>query len=216
MGSRSLRWTIEDAALDALDDLGSTAVLEALCDGPPHRAGLLEAMRASEAAAADTFVRWRETAAGAPAAAAYTSTAARERDHERRIVEALSTPRGAADAPVADAPSMPGPLHAYLRGLEDPAARVGAGLVGRPLASLRIYDQVRGWAETEGDASLVALVADLTAETEPSFGTAAELLGDARPGEDRWRTAVAAGTYAVRLVRDDHADTLAGLGRSFG
>lgn len=215
MAGDALRRTVEVDTSDALADLGSPAVLEALCDGPPARTVLLRAMRASEAAAADTFAGWAGTAGADAAASAYSAAAERERDHERRVAKELPDDGAGADAYGADAPGAPGPLHAYLRGLEDPAARVGAGLVGRPLAALRTYDRARAWAEAHDDTGLADLVAELAAETEPSFGTGVDLLGDAGPGDDRWEAAVAAGAYTVRLIRDDHADALATLGRSF-
>ena len=215
MAGAALRRAVEAAAAAALDDLGSPVVLEALCDGPPDRERLLLAMRASEAAAAATFAGWAATADG-QAAEAYTATAERERDHARRVDAHLADGGDAAGTAPGDAPDDPGPLHAYLRGLDHPAARVGAGLVGRPLASLRTYEVVRSWAAREDDRALANLVAGLAAETEPSFETALDLLGGAGPGDDRWTAAVEAGAYAVRLVRDDHADALAAGGRSFG
>lgn len=207
MGATGLRRAVAARAADDLDRLGRPALLRALCDGPPTVEGLLRAMHASEAAAATTFERWAGTATE-PFASVFAANAEREAKHARRVSATFET---GASAPAP--PTEPGPLHAYLRGLEVPAARVGAGLVGRPLSSLRTYARIRTWAASEGCTSLERLAAELAKETQPSFTAAADLLGAAAPDADRCSTAVDAGVYAIRLVRDDHEDALASLDR---
>lgn len=215
MDAAALRRAVEGRAGDALVDLGSSAVLRALCDGPPTVEALLRATWASERAAAETFAGWAATADGDAAAAAYRTTAARERDHADRVATVLERATGRAPVADRDAPASPGPLHAYLRGLDAPAARVGAGLVGRPLASLRTYGRVRDWADAEGATALRDLVAGLAEETDSSLDLAADLLAAMDDGSADREAVVAAGAYAARVVRDDHADALASLGGSF-
>lgn len=207
MGATGLRRAVAARSADDLDTLDAPAVLRALCDGPPTAEGLLRGMHASEATAATTFDRWAGTATE-PFASVFAENAEREVEHARRVSATLQT---GASAP--GPPTEPGPLHAYLRGLEVPAARVGAGLVGRPLSSLRTYARIRTWAAAQGCTTLERLAGELAEETQPSFTTAADLLGEVAPDSERWSTAVDAGVYAIRIVRDDHEDALVSLDR---
>lgn len=210
MDAAALRNTVEAGVDDALSDLGTRAVLVALCDGEPSRSGLLRATWASECAAAGTFDRWADTAGNPVVRATFAATAHQERDHARRVAAVLG------DEPSADAPDVPGPLHAYLRGLDVLPARVGAGLVGRPLASLRTYERFIRHADERNDDAMGHCFEHLRRDTEETVVAGAELLEDVGVDDSTWDAAVDAATYTVRLVWDDYADALARQGRSFG
>lgn len=209
MDPGELRGTLEARVGDELADLESPAALEALCDGEPTRQAVLRATWAGERAAAETFARWAGTATEADARATYEETAARERAHARRVASLLEDP------PADTGPARPGPLHAYLRGLEALPARLGAGLVGRPLASLRTYSRVRRYAEETGDDALGECFGRLRSDTERTAATGGERIGSLAAVETARDDAIDAAAYAVRVIHDDYADALAERGRSF-
>lgn len=212
MDAARLEAALEARVGDALSDLGSGAALVALCDGEPTRDGVLRATLAGERAAADTFARWAAAATDDRARSTFEATAAQERDHARRVAALMEA---AGDEPPAGIPSGPGPLHAYLRGLADPLARVGAGLIGRPLASLRTYARVRRWATAAGDGPLRECFEGLADETEASVAAGADLVDASADGPDSFERALSAAAYAVEVVHDDYADALAARGLSF-
>lgn len=210
MDAARLRAALEARVGDALSDLGSEAALVALCDGEPSRQAVLRATLAGERAAADTFARWAAAATDDRAGSTFEATAAQERDHARRVAALLEA---GGDGPPDGAPS--GPLHAYLRGLDDPLARAGAGLVGRPLASLRTYARVRRWAEAADDGPLRECFEGLAEDTEASVTAGADLVDATADGPDAFERVLSAAAYAVEVVHDDYADALAARGLSF-
>lgn len=209
MGPSAIERAVEARVGNALTDLGRPAVLFALCDGEPSTDALLEAVVASERAAAETFGQWSETARTAELGSNYAAVAAQERAHARLVGSLL-------EEPAEPAATTPGPLHGYLRGLDSPTVRVGAGLFGRPIASLRTYDRLLEFAESVGDGPFAAGLRELRTDTGETVATGVALLDTLSDDGSPPAGAVAAATYAVRLVHDDYADTLAQLGRSFG
>ncbi len=212
MDADRLRAELEARVGDALADLETDAALVALCNGEPTRSALLRATWVGERAAAETFARWAATTADDRARSTFEATAAQERDHARRVAERLDDACGSSPA---DASPEPGPLHAYLRGLDEPLARAGAGLVGRPLASLRTYARIQRWAAAAGDGSLRGCYEGLAVDTGASVAAGADLVDALADGPDAREAALAAAAYAVEVVHDDHADALARLGRGF-
>lgn len=207
MDEAALIAAVEARTPSMLADLGRPAVLVALCDGEPIPEAICRAAWAGERAAAGTFAHWADSSPTAAARATFDAMADQERAHAERVSALFDE----VPAPVA---STPGPLHGYLRGLESPAARAGAGLIGRPLASLRTYDRIRRYAESVDEAALAACIGELRADTRETVTAGHEVL-EALGGGDPPASAIDAAVYAVRLIHDDYADTLAQLGRSF-
>lgn len=221
MDESSFRRAVEREASAELAALGGERRVYGLCGGDPTPAGVLTAVARSEAAAAETFARWAATESDPDARAAFEAVAAQERDHFRRARETLAaatdaTPdvdAGAAgvDAPDADALTSgpPGPLHAYLRSLDEATTRVAAGMVGRALASVASYGPIRAWFADRGDDRPAALAADLRAETEAVVEDGLSSLA-ARCSSDADREAArGAAVYTIRVAHDDHADAVA-------
>ncbi len=240
MDESSFRRAVEREASSELVALGGERRVYGLCGGDPTPAGVLTAVAGSEAAAAETFERWAATESDPDARAAFEAVAEQERDHFRRARETLAAATGAipdadagaagaddpgahagatdVDTPGADAPTSgpPGPLHAYLRGLDDATARVAAGMVGRALASIASYGPIRAWFADRGDDRPAALAADLRGETEEVVEDGLSLLA-ARCSSDADREAArGAAVYAIRVAHDDHADAVAAADAELG
>ncbi|WP_251330311.1 rubrerythrin family protein [Haloplanus pelagicus] len=196
MDADALRARVEaDAAAD-LDLLGSRELLVALSGGDPRPAALIAAAAQSERAARRTFREWAETAADTALRETYAAVADQEDDHFRRV-------RSLDDAPAASAPDGAGPMHAYLRGRDDPIHRVAGGMVGRTLVSLRTHGALIDFFEGR-DAAAEGLFRELRAETADCLDDGLEVL-DARTDDD-WDAAVAVAEYTVRLAADDLRD----------
>lgn len=212
MDADRIRAELEARVGDALADLESEATLVSLCAGEPNRPAILRATLSAERVAAETFARWAASTTDDRVRSTFEATAAQERDHARRVAGRLDEGDG---EPPADAPPEPGPLHAYLRGLDEPLVRAGAGLVGRPVASLRTYSRIRRWAVATGDDSLRDCFEELAVDTTASVAAGADLVDALADGADAREAALSAAAYAVEVVHDDHADALARLERGF-
>ncbi|WP_251343152.1 rubrerythrin family protein [Haloplanus halophilus] len=197
MDAADLRARIEADYAEALDLLGSRDLLVALSGGEPRSEPLLRAAAASEYAARETFREWADTAADDALRETYAAVAAREDDHLRRVRECLDEPRG-------HPPDGPGPMHAYLRGREEPIHRVAGGMVGRTLVSLRTHGALLDFFEGR-DADAEALLRALRAETADCLDDGLDVL-DARAGGEDWDAALAVAGYTVRLAADDLRD----------
>ena len=218
MDESSFRSAVEREASVELAALGSEARVRGLCGGDPTPAGLLTAVVQSEAAAAETFERWAASESNPDACAVFESVAEQERDHRRRARATLAT---ATDADVAGAAGddpdadrefdagPPGPLHAYLRGVDDTTARAAAGMVGRALASIASYGPIRTWFDDRGDDRPATLAAALRDETEDVVDDGLALLGAQCASDAEWAAARGAAVYAIRVAYDDHADAVA-------
>lgn len=216
MDESAFRRAVEREASAELAALSGERRVAGLCDGDPTPAGVLTAVAGSEAAAAETFERWAETETDPDARAAFAAVADQERDHWRRARETLAAVTdadGATDvrAPGGDGrtPGPPGPLHAYLRGLDGATPRAAAGMVGRALASIASYGPIRAWFADRGDDRPAALAADLREETEDVVDDGLALLGARCSTDEDWKAALGAAAYAIRVVHDDHADRVA-------
>ncbi|MEF8840361.1 MAG: rubrerythrin family protein [Haloarculaceae archaeon] len=186
-----------------LDRLGKEKALIAATDADLATESVLGAAAASERRAQRTLEGWAERESNDAAREAFERVAATEAEHYERVVAHLAEP---PEEPEID------PLHASLRKLERTVERVGAGLVGRPLASERTLLQVVNFFVNEADTAAADLFRDLREETRETPGTGAALLEELCSSEDDWVLARKATEDAIRVVYDDYAETLGGMG----
>jgi len=187
----------------ALDRLGSEKALVATTRAALDRETVLETAAAAEARAAVTFEEWADDEADDEARAAFAEAGDRERDHSERV-SAL----GEVDA----GDPSPDALHDYLRGLDDTAARVGAGLVARPLVASRSLLQVINFFVNEGDNAAAETFRELRAETDEQVEAGAALLEQVSESDDDWERAAVAASEAIDAAYAEYADSLDSLG----
>ena len=89
---------------------------------------------------------------------------------------------------------------------------MGAGLVGRPLASERTLLQVINFFVNEADDGTANLFRELREETRGVPETGAALLDEVCSGADDWVLARKAAEDAVQVAYDDYAESLRGMG----
>jgi len=203
MDADTLRTRVEEEKRTELDRLGSSKLLVGLTDGDLAREPVLELAANSEHAARETFRGWAEDEDDPEARAAFEALAEQEREHYERVVELLEDSFEPADG---------GVLHTYLRGREGTVQRVGAGMVGRPLYSVRAYTQIIAFFVNEADVATADLFRDLKADTEATIDRGGELLASLCEDDEDWDRAAASAEYVVQLVYDDYADALTELG----
>ena len=199
MDADGLRAAVEAEHADALSLLGSPELLVALSgDDDPDPAALLRAAADSEYAARETFREWAADAADPDLRETFAAVAEQEADHLRRV-------RAAMDDPSEGDAERAGPMHAYLRGREEPIQQVAAGMVGRTLVSLRTHERLLDFFAADPDRA--ALFRDLRDETAACLDDGLAVL-DARAEGDDWAAAEATAGYTVRLAADDLRDAL--------
>jgi hypothetical protein len=186
-----------------LDRLGKEKALIAATDADLAAAAVLRAAAASERRAQRTFEGWAENESNDAAREAFERVAATEAGHYDLVAARLEEPPEEPD---------PDPLHASLRDLERTVERVGAGLVGRPLASERTLLQVVNFFVNEADTAAADLFRDLREETREVPGEGAALLDELCSDDEDWVLARKAGEDAVQVAYDDYAETLQGMG----
>jgi hypothetical protein len=203
MNADGLRAAVETDHADALALLGSPALLVALAGtDDPAPAALLGAAAASERAARETFRGWAADAADPALRETFAAVADQEADHHRRVRAAMADTDTDTDAGGA------GPMHAYLRGREEPIQRIAAGMVGRTLVSLRTHERlIDFFTAGTADPDRAALFRDLREETAACLDDGLATL-DARAEGDDWAAAEAVAGYTVRLAADDLRDAL--------
>jgi hypothetical protein len=200
MDADGLRAAVEAEHADELSLLGSPDLLVALSGGDPDPAALLRAAADSEYAARETFREWADAAADPALRETFAAVADQEADHFRRVRAAMADPDD-HDAERA------GPMHAYLRGREDPIQQVAGGMVGRTLVSLRTHERLIDFFDDADDRERAALFRDLRAETAACLDDGLATL-DERAEDDDWAAAEAVAGYTVRLAADDLRDAL--------
>ncbi len=186
-----------------LDRLGKEKALIAATDANLATEAVLRAAAASECRAKRTFEGWAESETNDAAREAFERVAATEADHYDRVVAHLEEPPEEPD---------PDPLHGSLRDLERTVERVGAGLVGRPLASERTLLQVVNFFVNEADTAAADLFRDLREETREVSDEGAALLDELCSDDEDWVLARKAAEDAVQVAYDDYAETLQGMG----
>lgn len=203
MDGTELVEAVRESKATALERLGKEKALIAATGADLATETVLRAAAASERRAQRTFEGWAESEPNDAARAAFERVATTEADHYDRIVEHLE-----------ESPAEPetDPLHASLREVERTVERVGAGLVGRPLASERTLLQVVNFFVNEADTAGVDLFRDLREETRRVPEEGALLLDGLCSGEDDWVLARKAAEDAIQVAYDDYAETLQGLG----
>jgi len=200
MDADGLRAAVEAEHADALDLLGSRELLVALSDGDPRPAALLAAAADSEYAARETFREWADGTVDPALRDVFEAVAEQEDDHFHRVRTAMG------DDDVHD-PERSGPMHAYLRGREDPIQQVAAGMVGRTLVSLRTHGRLIDFFDAVDGHDRAALFRDLRAETAACLDDGLAILDERADGDD-WAAAEAVAGYTIRLAADDLRDAL--------
>ncbi len=215
MDGATFREAVERECTTELDRLGSNRLLVALTDAELTTPSVLSVAAASEAAARGTFAAWADDETDDEVRAAFAATADREREHYERVLESLADvdPDTAAALRGPEAESGdPGPVHGYLRARTGTVERLGAGVVGRGLVSLRTHTQVVSFFINEADERRAGLFRDLRDETETALTEGLDLLAARCADGEAWDRALASATYVVTLAYDDYADALRGMG----
>jgi hypothetical protein len=203
MDGPEFRDRLESEKATELDRLGSNKLLIALTDADLSRTRVLRAAADSEHAARETFRQWVDTEDDPEASEAFAAVAAQEDSHRDRVLEALEEPYDPADG---------GVLHSYLRDREDTIERIAAGMIARPLVSLRTHVQVISFFVNEADESTADLFRDLRAETDAVIDDGLALLSARCSTEDDWERARMVGEYTIQIAYDEYADSLEGMG----
>ena len=204
MDGESFRAAVEADKRTELNRLGSQQLLVALTDADLTRERVLDVAAASEHAARETFGAWADDEADEAAREAFAAVAEQEDGHLRRVVAELDGEW--------DPDDEPGPMHAYLRGRDATVERVAGGMVGRPLVSLRTYNQLVGFFVNEADERTADVLRDLKAETEETLAEGLALLDSNCGTDEEWEAAAAVAGYTIQLAYEDYADALRGLG----
>ncbi|MDS0298809.1 rubrerythrin family protein [Halogeometricum sp. S1BR25-6] len=204
MDGESFRSAVEEEKRTQLDRLGSQQLLVALTDADLTRERVLEVAAASEHAACETFRGWADDEGDESARAVFAAVADQEDEHLRRVTDELD---GAWEPD-----DEPGPMHGYLRGRESAVERVAGGMVGRPLVSLRTYNQLVGFFVNEADERTADVLRGLKAETAETLTEGLSLLESLCGSDEEWEAAEMVAGYTIQVAYDDYADALRGLG----
>ncbi|MFB6110935.1 MAG: rubrerythrin family protein [Halobacteriaceae archaeon] len=198
---------VQDARETELDRLASDRRLLAVTGADLSRAAVLRAAAQMEAVARDTFESWAADEPHDRAAAAFRSVAEAEASHLQRVLSA-----GDELAEAALDASDVGALHRYLRGLEASPARVGAGLIGRPLVGAATQLQFVSFFVNEADSQRADLFRDLRSETDAQLDRGRALLPAVCDSDEAWETARMAAVDAVTVAYEEYADALTSMG----
>lgn len=203
MDGTELVEAVRESRATALERLGKEKALIAATGADLETETVLRAAAASERRAHRTFEEWAGSETNDAAREAFERVAATEADHYDRILERMEEP-----------PAEPedDPLHASLRGIDRTVERVGAGLVGRPLASERSLLQVVNFFVNEADDATANLFRDLREETRQVPEEGAALLDELCSDDGDWVLARKAAEDAIQVAYDDYAETLEGMG----
>lgn len=194
---------VREAVATELDRLGSAKALVAATGANLDEEAVLEAAAESEALARDTFVAWSEQESNATAREAFERLADEEGGHYERIVAWLDSP---PDAPASD------PLHDHLRGVDGTVDRVGAGLVGRPLAASQSLLQFVSFYVNEASEDRADLFRDLRSDTDRSVERGATLLDEVCESEADYERARDAAVETIEVAYAAYADRLEAMG----
>ncbi|WP_255198461.1 rubrerythrin family protein [Halorarius litoreus] len=186
-----------------LDRLGSGKALVAATTANLDREPVLTAAAQAEARAHETFETWATDEPDAAAREAFADVADTEADHHAQVVALLDD---APDAPEPDA------LHEYLRGLDDTAERVGAGLVGRPLASSRSLLQVVNFFVNEAARAEADLFRELRSDSDATVERGIEVLDAVCADDAAYERAQAAAEAAIDTAYEEYATQLEVMG----
>lgn len=210
MDGETLIDDVRDAKATRLDRLGGTKWLLAATGADLETERVLRVATESETAAAETFEQWADDEGSDRAREAFASVAALERDHAARVADHLD---GDPESETDSGPdAAPGALHEHLRGLDDTAERVGAGLVGRPLVSDRTTVQIVSFFVNEADERRADLFRELRFETGDLLDEGAAVLDAVCTANDDWERARGAATATIDVAYDEFAGDLDAMG----
>lgn len=205
MDAEGFRERVEAEMGTELDRLGSSKLLVGLTGGDLTRRAVLELAANSEHAARETFAGWADDEDHHEARDAFEVLVDQEREHAERVAALLEAPHE---------PAGGGVLHSYLRGRGATIDRVAAGMVGRPMYSVRAYTQIISFFVNEADEATADVFRELKADTDGTIDRGCGLLASLCEDAEDWDRAAATAGYAIQLVYDDYADALAELGLS--
>jgi hypothetical protein len=203
MNGEELVDAVRESEATALERLGKEKALIATTDASLERADVLRAAGAAEARARATFEAWAADEPDDTAREAFEAVAETEAHHLDRVETLLGES-------IAD--PEPDPLHELLAGLESTPERVGAGLVGRPLAAERTLLQVVNFFINEADNAAADEFRAIRSETQATVETGAEVLDVVCGPDADWVVAQKAAEDAIGAAYDDYAETLTGMG----
>ena len=203
MNGDELVAAVREGRATELERLGKEKALIAETNASLERADVLRTAAEAEARAQATFEAWAADEADDTTRELFESVAETEADHRERIEALLDE---SVDTPDPD------PLHEFLRGLDSTAERVGAGLVGRPLAAERTLLQVVNFFINEADNAAADEFRAIRSETQATVETGAEILDGVCTGDGDWVLAQKAAEDAIGTAYDDYAETLTGMG----
>lgn len=187
-----------------LERLGSEKALVATTMAELETDRVLETAAQAELRAEATFEAWSTDEDHDAARDAFEQCAEKERSHAAPIIDQLG--QGEDLDPHAD------DLHQYLRELETTPERVGAGMVGRPLASSRTLLQTINFFVNEADENTANLFRDIRAETETLAEEGATLLETVCQTDQDVKDAETASVKAIQTAYGEYAETLEGMG----
>lgn len=203
MDPATFREELETAKDTELGRLGSNKLLVALTDAELDARSVLTVAADSEANAHETFGQWADDEPDPDAADAFAAVAEQEADHRDRVLDALEDDYE---------PETGGAMHSFLQGLDGTLERVGAGMVGRSLVSLRTHTQIVSFFVNEADTVRADLFRDLTDETEDTLDRGLELLGERCETEEDWETARSPAAYVIQVAYDEYEAALEQMG----
>lgn len=187
-----------------LDRLGSEKALVATTMAELETDRVLETAAQAELRAEATFEAWSTDEDHDAARDAFERCVGKEREHADRIIDRLGSDEDLD--PRAD------DLHQYLRELETTPERVGAGMVGRPLASSRTLLQTINFFVNEADEDTADLFRDIRAETETLVEEGATLLETVCQTDEDAEDAETAAVEAIQTAYGEYAETLEEMG----
>jgi|AntDeeMetagen134_2_1112570.scaffolds.fasta_scaffold02381_5 hypothetical protein len=203
MDAASLRDSVEAEKRTQLDRLGSSKYLIALTDADLTEDVVLEAVAVSEYLARETFETYRDVEEHDVAREAFAAVAEQEAEHYDRVCERLGS---------RPEPDHAGAVHGYLRERDDTVARLGGGLLGRPLVSTRTHTQVVSFFVNEADRAGADLFRELKRETSEELDCGVDALDAVCETDDDFERARGTAEYTIQLAYDEYADSLEELG----
>lgn len=204
MDAETLVGEVRDRKASELDRLSSDRRLLAVTGPDLTTEAVLQAAATSEQAAAETFSNWADDETNTEARDVFEQVAQTEREHLERVQSAGSER--------VHPGNTPGALHEYLRGCEETAARVGAGLLGRPLVSSGTHLQFVSFFVNEADGARADLFRELRRDTEEQLVTGTELLQRVCDNEADWDRSRQSAERAIDIAYDEYASALRDLG----
>lgn len=192
---------VKESCAQELDRLGSEKALVAETAADLSTDSVLEAAARAELRAEATVAAWADDE-DTDAQAAFERVASQEREHAARIIDRLGSEPDVDDDD----------LHRYLRSLDETPERIGAGLVGRPLASSRTLLQVINFFVNESDETTANTFRAIRSETDALVDEGASLLEDVCETDEEWNRAENAARETIRVAYEAYAETLEGMG----